>query len=156
MNSNVWKYLWKWRGKMYPSWLKIHSLPPFAFPWFVIHIILIPLKLHRGMNGIPFSMICILVHNCDNWSSLWMRQITNSSNGEWSNIRIINSFNVGMHVLRRIDDSNILASYPYISTLVDQCLSMCAVVGGHVEKWIVTLTLQPSINSDLLYPLCRM
>ena len=39
-------------------------------PWFFIHVIIIPLNLHIVMNGLPFSVIFILMHNDNNWASL--------------------------------------------------------------------------------------
>ena len=50
------------RGEMYPSLLRISFSPPLPF-LFVIKVVIIPLKFHRGMYSRPFSMICILVHD---------------------------------------------------------------------------------------------
>ena len=50
------------------------------------------------MNDLAPSMICILVHNDDNWDSLAMGQITKSINGNLSNIMIFNYSDVDMHV----------------------------------------------------------
>ena len=61
------------------------------------------------MNGIPLSMIFILVHNDDNLDSLWMIQTTNGNNDKWSNIIIINALNADIPVWGLIDNSNILS-----------------------------------------------
>ena len=76
------------------------------FPWFFIYVILITFKLCRGMNGLSPSMVCILLHNDDNWDSLAMGQITNSINGNLSNVMIFNYSDVDMHVWRIIYDIN--------------------------------------------------
>ena len=68
-----------------------------------------------------------------------MIQSTNGSNGNWSNLMIIYSFNVDIPVWECIDDSEILTGNPSISTPVNQWLTMCAVLGGHVDKWGVNL-----------------
>ena len=123
-------------------------------PWFFINAILIPLNIYRGINCLPLFMIWILVHNDDNLDILWTRQNTNCSNGEWINIMIINYYNVYMLVWVRMEYSDIPTSYPYISTPVNQLLTMCAVVGEHIYKFIVNLKIQFSTNSNLLRPLC--
>ena len=110
--------------------------------------------MHRGINGIPLFMICILVHNDDNLDILWTIQSTNCRNGEWINIVIISYYNVDMLVWVCMKDSDIPTSYPYISTPVNQLLTMCAVVGKHIYKFIVNPTIQFSTNSNLIHPLC--
>ena len=107
------------------------------------------------MNGIPLSVISILIHNGDNWSRLLMIQSTNISNGNWSSIIIINDSNVYMPVWGCIDDSNLLTSGPSISTPSNQLLIMCDIVGGNVDKWGVNLTIYCSINIDIFHTLCR-
>ena len=45
-------------------------LASIRLPSLVIQIIIIPLKMNKVINGLPFPMIFILVHNDDNWDSL--------------------------------------------------------------------------------------
>ena len=39
-------------------------------------------------------MIYIMLHDDDNWDSLWLIESTDGSNGNWSNIMIIGAANV--------------------------------------------------------------
>ena len=153
-HRKIWKYLCKLeRNNLFllGEDLLINTI---HLPWFIIQIILIPLNLHIGMNSIPLSTICILVHNYYNCASMWMSQTTNIRNGNWSNLMIINSSNVGMPVWGRIDNSSIITIDPYIRNPVNQWLAMCEVVGGNIDKCSVNPTIQFSINIDLFYPLC--
>ena len=152
----IWQSLWK-----IERWnVSFMGEDPFfatiCFNWFVICVIIVPLKLHRGINGIPISMIYILVHNDDNWAILWMIQNTNGSNVDWINLMIINSLYFDMPVWGYIYESNILTSDPPISTSANQWFTMRAVVGWHVNKFSVNLMLQFSINSEILHTLCRI
>ena len=86
------------------------------------------------------------VHNYDNEVSLWMIKSTNARNGNWINLMIINSSNVYMTLYICIDDSNIFTRDSSISNAVNQWLTMCAAVGGNVDKYGVNLTIQYSIK----------
>ena len=112
------------------------------FTWFSIHVIIIQPKLKRGMNGLPLSMICIVMHNDDIWARLCMIQITKSGNRNWSYLIIINDSNVDMTVWIHIDNSNILTRDSYIGNPINQLLKMCSVVDGRLDKWVVNLTMQ--------------
>ena len=126
-------------------------------PSFISHVLhFIPLNLNRVMNGIPLTMMCILVNNYDNWSSLLMIQSTKASNENWHNVIIMNSFNFYMPMWVLIDYSNILIINPSISTLVNQLLKMCAAMGVHIYKCGVNMTIYIPTNSDLFHPLCRI
>ena len=121
-------------------------------PWFFIHVIIIPLKMHRGMNGIKIYMICILIHNYDNWDGLWIIRITNGSNCNWSNLMIIYASNVDIIGWGHIDGSNILANKYPIRTVINQILKMCVDVGWRINKLGVTWKYSfPSILSSSIY-----
>ena len=150
------EYLWKMERKGVSLIYEYLLLTTIHLNWFLIPIIFIPLKINRGINDIPLSIICILGHNDDDWASLWIRQSTKGRNGNWRNPVIINSLNVDMTVWRRIDASNILTSNTSIINPVNQWLEMCEVVGLHVDKWSVNLTMQFSINSEIFHTLCRI
>ena len=62
-----------------------------SFLVFIIHAILIPLKMNRGIYGTPLYVICILMHNDDNWAILLLIKSTSSINRNWINIMIINT-----------------------------------------------------------------
>ena len=122
--------------------------------WFFIHTILIPLNLCIGMDDIPISIICILVHDDDNWTCLWMNQITNVRNCYWFNLIIINASNIHMSVWEFIGDSNILTK-DIISPPINQLLETCTIVVLHIDKLSVNLTIQFPINIEILTFLCR-
>ena len=121
-------------------------------PWFVISIILIPLKLRILMNSPPLSLISILVHNYDNWASLWMSLMNNGSNGNWSKLMIIYASNVDIIGWVHIDGSNILANKYPIRTVINQILKMCVDVGWRINKLGVTWKYSfPSILISAIY-----
>ena len=124
-------------------------------PWFFMHVILIPLKMHIGMNGLPFFMICILVQYNYNWDNLWMIQSTNRINSNCFYLILIDASNVEMPVWGSIDDSNILTRNPPIIIPVNQLLTVFVVVVVHVYKWYVNLMVQFSINNYLFHILYR-
>ena len=78
-----------------------------------------------------------------------------------NHLNLINSMNIDasdvyISVWGRIDDSNIRTVNSPIIPAVNQRLTMCAVVGGHVDELGVTLMIQFPINSDTFCLLCRI
>ena len=121
-------------------------------PCFLIHAIIVPLTLYRGMNGGTYFIVCILVHNFDNCSSLLICQGTNGGNGNWINLMIIYTLNFYMPVWGRIYYSNILTINPSIVILFNKWLIILSVVCGHVYKWSVNLMIQFFVNREIFIP----
>ena len=151
----IWQSLWILDRKKLSLKSEYTFLTNINLTWFLIYCIIIPLNMPIGMNGLSLSMICILVHNYYNRSSLWMVQITNGRNGNQSNLMIIYPSNFDMPVWGCIDDEIILTSDTSISTPEDKWLKICEVVVGFLDKRGVNLTINFSINSDLFHTLCR-
>ena len=122
------------------GWLSVdlHLSLLLAFFWFII----IPINPKIGMFGLPVYIICVFVNDYNNCANLLMGQSTNSSNGHWCNLVIINA-SVFFFILvwRFIDGSNILTIKSPIITLINQLLPMHVIVVGHIYKLIVNLVM---------------
>ena len=107
------------------------------------------------MDGVNFTMTKILVNDDNNWANLWLVQSNRIINEYWFNLIITNALNGYIPVWVCIYDSIILTNNYPIGTIINQWLSMCATVSGHIDKLTVNQEMQFSTNSDILKFLCR-
>ena len=65
-----------------------------SMPRFFIHCVLEVFKLHRSMDGRPFSIQCILMKDGNDWSSVGLYHPTHGTNADITKLVIVNALDV--------------------------------------------------------------
>jgi hypothetical protein len=105
-----------------------NPLLPINLDRLIVDLLPKPFQLSRGMDGFPFSGVCILVEDGDNFATLSLDDGAGRNDGDINHLMVVNPLDDVNELSCLVNDVDISTRYATIGATINECTSSVGTV----------------------------